>query len=99
MTQAIVALDLGTTSCRALVFDLDGRVLAQVSRTYPLHTPHPGYAEQDPAELLAAADAVVPGALARSGVDPSQVLGISLCTYLHAVVAVGPDGELSLIHI
>mgnify|MGYP001049129532 CR=1 FL=1 len=93
MTQAIVALDLGTTSCRALVFDLDGRVLAQVSRTYPLHTPHPGYAEQDPAELLAAADAVVPGALARSGVDPSQVLGISLCTYLHAVVAVGPDGE------
>lgn len=93
MTQAILALDLGTTSCRALVFDLDGHVLGQDNRTYPLHTPQPGYAEQDPAELLAAADAVVPAALGRSGIDRSQVLGVSLCTYLHAVVGIGPGGE------
>ena len=92
-SQAIIALDLGTTSCRALVFDLDGNVLGQESRTYPLHTPHPGYAEQDPAELLAAADAVVPAALQQAGVNPPDVLGISLCTYLHAVIAIGPQGE------
>lgn len=92
-SPAIVALDLGTTSCRALVFDLDGQVLGQDSRTYPLHTPHPGYAEQDPSELLGAADAVVPVALERSGVRPSDVMGVSLCTYLHAVIAAGPCGE------
>lgn len=83
----LVAVDLGTTSCRALVFDLEGRVHGQASRTYPLHTPRPGYAEQDPAELLAAADQVVPAALRQAGAHPDRVLGIALCTYLHAVVA------------
>lgn len=92
MRAYIVALDLGTTSCRALVFDQDGRVAGQASQAYPLHTPRPGYAEQDPAELLAAADAVVPAALARAGARPEAVLGISLCTYLHAVIALDAAG-------
>lgn len=93
MSQVIIALDMGTTSCRALVFDLNGRVLGQDSRTYDLLTPQPGFAEQNPQDLLAAADAVVPGALQRAGVTPADVLGVSLCTYLHAVIALGPAGE------
>jgi gluconokinase len=92
-TQAIVALDLGTTSCRALVFNLDGQVLGQASRTYPLATPRPGWAEQDPDQLLAAAEAVVPGALDAAGVGASDVLGVVLCTYMHSLVALDADGR------
>jgi len=89
----LIALDLGTTSCRAILFDLHGQVLAQASRTYPLATPHPGFAEQDPAELIAAAEAVVPEAIARAGVEPGQVLGLSLSTHMHSLLLVGPGGE------
>ncbi|HYG58792.1 MAG TPA: gluconokinase [Symbiobacteriaceae bacterium] len=93
MKTCIVALDLGTTSCRALVFDLEGQVLAQASRGYPLHTPRPGWAEQDAAELLAAADAVVPEAVQAAGGDNISVLGIVLCTYMHSLVAMDRDGR------
>jgi len=93
MSKCIVALDLGTTSCRALVFGLDGRVLGQAGRSYPLATPRPGFAEQDPAVLLAAADAVVPEAVAAAGIEPDEVLGVSLCTYMHSLVAVDASGH------
>jgi len=93
MSNVIVALDLGTTSCRAIVFGLDGHVLAQSSRTYPLHTPHPGWVEQDPAQLLGAADAVVPEAVERAGVAPGDVLGVVLCTYMHSLIALDAEGR------
>ncbi|HYF95373.1 MAG TPA: gluconokinase [Symbiobacteriaceae bacterium] len=93
MTKTIVALDLGTTSCRALVFDLEGRILGQASRSYPLQTPRPGWVEQNPAVLLSAADEVVPEAVRRAGVTPPDVLGVVLCTYMHSSIAVGPTGQ------
>ncbi|HYF78930.1 MAG TPA: gluconokinase [Symbiobacteriaceae bacterium] len=93
MSKTIVALDLGTTSCRALVFGLDGKVLGTASRAYPLQTPKPGWVEQDPRELLSAADAVVPEAVAKAGVAPADVLGVVLCTYMHSLIAVGPTGQ------
>lgn len=93
MSKTIIALDLGTTSCRALVFSLEGRVLGQASRTYPLSTPRSGWVEQDPALLLAAADAVVPEALSRAGLAPADVAGIVLCTYMHSLIGLGAADE------
>lgn len=93
MNKRIIALDLGTTSCRALVFDLEGRILGQASRSYPLATPRPGWVEQNPSELLAAADAVVPEALSKAGAAAAEVLGVVLCTYMHSLIAVGPTGK------
>lgn len=91
--RRLMALDLGTTSCRACVLEGDGRVLAQASRTYPLHTPRPGWAEQDPATLLAAADAVVAEAVSNWGGDPASIAGITLSTYMHSIVAIGRADE------
>ncbi|MGE5673058.1 MAG: gluconokinase [Mycobacterium leprae] len=89
--KTIVTLDLGTTSCRALLFDLQGRVLASASRTYPLHTPKPGWAEQDPEQLLLAADSTIREVADRA--NPSDVLGVSLCTYMHSLVALDAEGR------
>lgn len=91
MTQYIIALDLGTTSCRAILFDLTGRVQTSSSRTYPLITPKPGWVEQEPEALLAAAEAVVAEVAARAGA--ANVLGLSLCTYMHSLVALDADGH------
>lgn len=88
----IIALDLGTTSCRALLFDLDGRVRAQASRSYPLQTPRPGWVEQDPVDLLHAAESVV-AQVAAQAERPDQVLALSLCTYMHSLIALGADGR------
>ncbi len=49
--QALLGIDLGTTGIKAALFSTDdGRVLADAFREYPFYHPHPGWAEQDPAE-------------------------------------------------
>lgn len=92
MTEHIIALDLGTTSCRALLFDLEGRVCASASRTYPLLTPQPGFVEQDPEVLLRAAEEVVAAVAAQAG-PAGSVIGLSLCTYMHSLAAVDEQGR------
>ena len=43
----MIGLDLGTTSCKAILLDAEGRVAAAASESYPLRVPRPGWAEQD----------------------------------------------------
>ena len=54
MTDLLIGLDVGTTATKALLFDLEGRVLAAAGRGYGLITPRPGWVEQDPEEIWAA---------------------------------------------
>lgn len=45
----LLGIDIGTSSVKALVFDSDAcRTVAVHGEEYPIHTPKPGYAEQDP---------------------------------------------------
>ncbi|MCA2002485.1 MAG: hypothetical protein LDL51_11525 [Chloroflexi bacterium] len=52
MTDALLGVDVGTTSTKAVLFDFDGRELARASsQPYRNYTPAPGWVEQDPEEL------------------------------------------------
>ncbi len=46
----VLGIDVGTTATKALVVDVDGHVVAQAERRADLHSPHPGWAEEDPAQ-------------------------------------------------
>jgi sugar (pentulose or hexulose) kinase len=59
----ILGVDVGTTNCKALVFDTAGRQLAAASAPTPTRRPRPGWAEYDPDELWATVVAVVREAL------------------------------------
>jgi glycerol kinase len=74
----ILALDQGTTSSRALVFDDTGAVRAVAQRETTQHYPHPGWVEQDPEEIWATQLAVAHEALARAGLTPAEVAAIGL---------------------
>ena len=50
-TRAVLALDQGTTSSRALVFDEHGALLASAQRDLPQHYPRPGWVEHDPEDI------------------------------------------------
>jgi xylulokinase len=65
----LVGLDVGTTGAKALAVSPRGEVLASVEEGYPLQTPQPGWAEQDPEDWRRAAE----GALARLGVEPAAI--------------------------
>lgn len=85
-----LGIDLGTGSVKAAIVDDDGTVLARVSRAYSVTSPHPGWAESDPAEWLSATLEVTQRAIEESGSTPTSV-GFS--GQMHGVVLVGADAR------
>jgi glycerol kinase len=74
----ILALDEGTTSARAIVFDGGGNVCAVAQKEIRQLYPHPGWVEQDPREIWAAQSGVAVEALALAGLAPRDVAGIGI---------------------
>ena len=50
--KALIALDQGTTSSRAVVFDLTGQILSVANEEFPQIFSQPGWVEHDPADIL-----------------------------------------------
>src|SRR6266516_3248250 len=88
--QALLGIDLGTTGVKAALFAVDdGHVLADAFFDYPLYHPHPGWAEQDPAEWWQATISAIRACLsaaASHGIQPADVRGIGLSGQMHGVV-------------
>lgn len=74
----VVALDQGTSSTRALVFDSFGKVRATAQRTHRQNTPAPGHVEHDPQEILDNAFAVLEEAVSTAGIRAGQVAAIGI---------------------
>ena len=53
MSRFVLALDQGTTSCRAILFDHDGAIVAVAQQEFPQHFPQPGWVEHDAEEIWA----------------------------------------------
>ena len=73
-TKALIALDQGTTSSRAVVFDLKGNILAVANEEFPQIFPHPGWVEHDPKQILRSQINSLQRAVRRSGVHPENIM-------------------------
>ena len=78
-----LGIDLGTSSLKALVLDVDGSIVGTGSAPYPLLTPQPGWAEAEPEAWWGAAAIAVPEA---AGVHASDIAAIGLSGQMHGVV-------------
>lgn len=74
----LLAHDTGTGGDKAVLTDLQGRVLHSAYRPYRVHYPQPEWAEQDPEELWAAVAATTRSVLGESGIDPARILGVGI---------------------
>jgi glycerol kinase len=74
----ILALDQGTTSSRAILFDNSGAIAAVAQKEFEQIFPRPGWVEHDPREIWATQSAVATEALARAGAGPADVAGIGI---------------------
>jgi len=74
----IVALDQGTTSSRAIVFDENQNTVAQVQKEFTQIYPKPGYVEHDPMEIYTSQYEVFTEALKISGVAPGDIAAIGV---------------------
>ena len=83
---ALVGIDVGTSGVKAIALSPTGEILARAERDYPLSTPQPGWAEQDPDDWARAADA----ALADLGVEPAS---IGCSGQMHGLVVLDERGR------
>ena len=74
----ILAIDQGTTSSRAIIFDKQGRIVNTAQREIQQHFPKPGWVEHDANEIWESVLAVVSAALRESGIEPSQIEAIGI---------------------
>jgi len=78
MPRHILAIDQGTTSSRALLFDEMGRVVAMAQKELPQYFPHDGWVEHDPEEIWRDTVAVAREAMAKAKVEPRGVTAIGI---------------------
>ncbi len=86
MPQVILALDQGTTSSRAIVFDRAGRPLGVAQREFPQVFPRPGWVEHDPQAIWDTQLAVGVEALTSAGVAASDVAAIGIANQRETTV-------------
>lgn len=82
----LLALDEGTTSCRAIVFDAAGRMHGLAQEPIEQHFPQPGWVEHDAIEIRDRQLGVARAALEQAGVAPAQVAGIGITNQRETVV-------------
>ncbi len=76
--KAVLALDQGTTSSRALVFDRSANILAVAQQEFGQHYPQPGWVEHDPREIWATQLSTAKAALAQAGLSVSDIAAIGI---------------------
>jgi len=78
VSRFVLALDQGTTSSRAILFDHEGAVVAVDQHEFPQHFPKPGWVEHDPDEIWESQLRAARGVLARAGAAASDVAAIGI---------------------
>ncbi|HEX7057494.1 MAG TPA: xylulokinase [Bacilli bacterium] len=86
MPKCVIGIDLGTSSVKALLVGRDGGILGEMTGEYPLLQPQPGYSEQNPEDWVSATIEVLRQAIAKYGVKPDEVEGISFSGQMHGLV-------------
>jgi len=89
--MSLIGLDVGTTGCKAIVFDATGRILSQASREYSILTPQPNWAEQDAEWVWTLAWEALREAVSKNSGESPRALALSVQG--EAVIPVDTEGR------
>mgnify|MGYP003295919300 CR=1 FL=1 len=89
--SVLIGLDVGTGGARAVAVDESGEIVAEASSEYPLHSPHPGWTEQDPADWWEGTKEVIKKVATETG---EQIEGIGLTGQMHGSVFLDSSDEV-----
>ena len=90
----LIGLDVGTSGAKCIMIDETGKVVASSTQEYPLYTPRPGWAEQDPEDWWQGVVRGLKAILAQAKVDPADILGLSYSGQMHGLVALDENNAV-----
>ncbi len=90
----VLGIDIGTSGAKCLLMDPTGRVVASALKDYPLYTPRPGWAEQNPDDWWNAAVLGIRELLSKEKDSAQKIAGISFSGQMHGLVALNREGKV-----
>ncbi len=90
----LLGIDVGTTGTRALLIDEQGAVVGSHATEYPLYTPRPNWAEQDPRDWWEATVGSVRAVTSEAGAAPAEIAGVGLSGQMHGSVFLDASDEV-----
>ncbi len=94
MTKYLLSIDIGTSSCKVVIFDVNGNVIAQTSESYPTYYPKQGFVEQDPDQWWRAACKAIQEAIISSGIKAKDIAAVGVDGQSWSAVAVDENGQV-----
>ena len=86
MKKYILALDEGTTSARAVLFDKDCNAVSSAQREFTQIYPKPGFVEHDPMEIFSSQYSAITEAVTQIGAKPSQIAAVGVTNQRETVI-------------
>jgi len=94
MPDYILGIDIGTSACKAAVFDKSGNVIGSRTEAYNIYYPKPGYVEQKPDEWWAAVCKSVKNIFSSGKVNPKDIKSIGIDGQSWSAIMINKNGEI-----
>src|SRR3569833_1843307 len=94
MTTYYLGLDIGTSGTKALLITAVGKPIATATAEYPLSTPRPQWAEQNPIDWWNAVVDVTRKVIDIAGIDGGAIAGVGLSGQMHGSVFLDKRGDV-----
>lgn len=94
----LLAIDEGTTSTRAIIFDHDGQKVTESQKEFRQYFPNPGWVEHDANEIWNSVQSTIANAFINSGIKPDQIAGIGITNQRETAVVWDKKTGLPIYH-
>lgn len=91
--EYLIGLDVGTSSTKAIAFDLKGNVISKHNIGYPILNPKPSWSEQCPEEMFEAVINSIKSVVSENANKGNKLLGVSFSSAMHGIMAVNENGD------
>ena len=89
----LIGLDIGTSSTKAIAFDLHGNIISKSNIGYPILNPKPSWSEQNPDEMLTAVINSIKAVVFENVNKGNELLAVSFSAAMHGIIAVNENGD------
>jgi len=90
----LIGVDLGTSSCKTVIFSLEGKKISEAQKEYPVYHPRPTWAEQKPQEWWEAAAETIRECIKKAKIRCEEIVGLAVDSQREAVVPIGRDNDV-----
>jgi len=92
--ELVIGLDIGTTSVKAVVFELNGKVLTEAEQMITSYYPQQGWVEQNPDEIEQSAVIAIREAIEQANIQSDELLTIGFSAAMHSIICIGENNQL-----